>query len=88
MSLLGSTSKCGGSQHDLTKSSEGGKIMDKPQITFRKHKELEPDLRMKEEFESLKKEMRSFLTKFSTILQHLQLYQNDYTDFKYIVEGI
>lgn len=67
MSLLGSTSKSGGSQPDLSKSSEGSKTTDKPQITFRKRKEPESDLKMKEEFESLKNEMRSFLTKFSTI---------------------
>lgn len=68
MSLLESTNKsCSGSQPDLSVSSEGSAIMEKPQITFRKRKEPEPYLKMKEEFDSLRNEMRSFLSKFSTI---------------------
>lgn len=74
MSLLRSPNKCyGGSQPELSKLSDTGSMADKAQITFRKRKEPEPDFLMKEEFNSLRNEMRSFLTSFSEV-------QNDSTN--------
>lgn len=54
-----------GSQPDLSKLEDEGPS-DKPQITFRKRKEPDPDLSLREDIQCLRNDMKTFLNSFST----------------------
>ncbi|XP_063384887.1 uncharacterized protein LOC134670996 [Cydia fagiglandana] len=54
----------GGSQPDLSKLADEDPS-DKPQITFRKRKEPDPDLSLREDIQCLRADMKSFLNNFT-----------------------
>lgn len=90
MSMLRSPKKaCGGSHPDLSKLKDNDNLIDKPQITLRKRKEPEADSFMKQEFESFRNEMRSFLTSFSKIQSENTIkMQQDMKEIKDQLDGI
>lgn len=90
MSLLHSPKKtCHGSCSDLPNAKDNDNLKDKPQITFRKRKELEPDFSIKQEFESLRNEMRSFMTSFSNLQnENMSIMQQDMNEIKEQLSGI
>lgn len=92
MNLLRSPNKsCHGSHSnpDLTTVTDIDNLINKPQITFRKRKEPEPDFSIKQEFESFCNEMRSLFTKFSnTQSESTSKMQQDMTEIKEQLSGI
>jgi hypothetical protein len=83
MNLLRSPkSPRGGSQPDLSKLRDED-TLDKPQITFRKRKEPDPDLSIREDIQCLRNDMKTFLVSFSTSQNEIMSrMQQDMTEIK------
>lgn len=84
MSLLRSPNEGrGGSQPDLSKCSDDDYANAKPQKNIRKRKVPMPEFDMKQEFESFRNEMKSFLSSFAEIQKEgTYKLQRDMTEIK------